>query len=79
MADTENAAERLQRVLAAIRTVNELHDLGDAIYDVRSRYGSDNVDGQPFTGNSWDHPVVTRYNDAVNVLREEGALSSSHT
>lgn len=79
MTQTTDPEARLERVLAAIRTVNEQHDLGDAIYDVRERFGGDPVDGQPFTGSSWEHPTVTRYNDAVTVLRDEGALSSPHT
>jgi hypothetical protein len=74
MPKTENTAERLERILAAIRTVNELHDLGDATYDVREQRGGNDVGGQPFTGNSWEHPDVKRYSDAVTVLREEGAL-----
>lgn len=57
-------------LLAAIRAVNQHHDLGDAVYEVRERHGSD--DG--FTGDSWTHPTVIAYSKAVEDLRDMGAL-----
>jgi hypothetical protein len=63
-----------ERIAEAIRTINKYHDLGDAIYDVRQRYGSDKVNGRPYKGDSWLHPIVTEYNNAVMALREEGVL-----
>lgn len=44
----------------AISALNDLHCLGDAIYDVRRRA----VEGEawgPWEGSSWDHPAVKRY------------------
>lgn len=74
MPKTSNPEERLARIVVALRTVNEIHSLDDAVYDVRERRGGDDVDGQPYIGNSWEHPTVRRYSDAVTILREEGAL-----
>jgi hypothetical protein len=70
-----NAAEKLARISAAIATINRLHPLGDAVYEVRERFGGDPVNGQPYTGNSWEHPIVKEYSDAVVVLQSEGVLS----
>lgn len=57
-----------KKVAAALRTINRLHDLGDAIYNVRDRV----VENDPkFNGNSWDHPTVKEYSDAVQTLRAE--------
>lgn len=59
---------RLARVLDALKIVNALHPLGDAVYAVRDRAASD----PSFTGDStWDHPDVKRYSDAVGVLDDE--------
>lgn len=51
-------------LLAAIREVNELHNIGDAVYDVHERA----FDHEPFDGSSWDHPRVLRYNAACDVI-----------
>jgi hypothetical protein len=63
-----------ERIANAIRTINKYHDLGDAIYDVRNQWGGEPVEGVPYTGDSWEHPIVTEYNDAVMALKEEGVL-----
>jgi len=50
----------------AIKILIEDEFLGDFVYDIRERCLDDE-----FKGNSWDHPRVLRFNDAVNRLREE--------
>lgn len=60
-----------EKLRALIQTVNHYHNLGDAIYDVRSRHGSD--DG--FEGDSWQHPKVIAYGKAVEELASMGALT----
>lgn len=60
----------LERIVAAIRTINRLHNLGDAIYDVRQR--EDNI--VPEGKSSWEGSLVTEYNEAHKALREEGVL-----
>lgn len=67
-------AERGERITAAIAIVDKHHNLGDQVYDVRERHGWDYVDGKPYEGESWQHPTVTAYGDAVETLRREGAL-----
>lgn len=62
---------RLERITTAIRTINEYHNLGDQVYDVRDNHGGD--DG--FTGNSWEHPKVKAYGEAVKTLVDEGVLA----
>lgn len=54
-----------EELLKALHTINEIHGLGDAIYEVR-----EGIDWQaePFSGSSWDHPRVKRYSDAVDVV-----------
>jgi hypothetical protein len=70
-----SAAEKLARISTAIATINRLHPLGDAIYDVRERFGAEDVEGKPYEGNSWHHPKVKEYSDAVGVLKAEGLIS----
>ena len=41
--------------------------LGDKVYDVRSR--ALETDGV-FAGNSWEHPAVTKFSEAVKALEE---------
>lgn len=62
----ENARLRaeLERVLSAIRTVNRLHNLGDAIYTVRENVS----EIPPGCESAWEHPDVKAYSDAVQVL-----------
>jgi hypothetical protein len=50
-------------LLAAIKTVNKYHPLGDAIYSVRDR-----ADMITFEGNSWEHPDVKAYSEAWTVI-----------
>lgn len=73
-ADYEIVDERTARIEKAIATIDRLHSLGDAIYDVRNRHGGDTVDGVPFTGSSWEHPIVGEYSDAVKVLQDEKVI-----
>ncbi len=53
--------------------LNEIHDLGDAIYDVRRRaveseqWGPWPPPDQP-DANSWDHPTVVRYGELVGEI-----------
>jgi hypothetical protein len=52
----------------ALKVVLDDESLEDKVYDVRSRA----VEGDPdFSGNSWDHPRVTRFGEACQVLRGE--------
>lgn len=51
-------------LLAALKVLLA-ESLGDWIYDVRSR-ASESGDG--FEGNSWDHPRVKAFSDAVGVI-----------
>lgn len=67
----EDGSLRLERIEAAIKTINTHHNLGDAVYDVRERHGGDKVKGRQFKGNSWEHPTVKAYSDAVGVLQKE--------
>lgn len=45
--------------------LDEFH-LGDYVYDVRSRAVES---GEPFEGNSWDHPKVLKFAEAVKALQ----------
>ncbi len=51
----------------AIKVLIEEEHLGDFVYNVRERANSDNT----FTGNSWDHPRVKRFSEAVTRLQQE--------
>ena len=62
--------ELVKTRLAAITTINRLHDLGDATYAVRERAAED----PNCPDNSWEHPAVLEYSAAVNVLRQGGLL-----
>jgi hypothetical protein len=68
-------AGHCERIIAAIRTINELNDLGDGVYDVRERFGGDDVGGLPYTDSSWEHPKMKAYGDALAVLRDEGVIA----
>lgn len=46
-------------LLDAVRTVNRIHNLGDAIYTVREREAQ-----------GWDGPQVTEYGNAVNTINK---------
>lgn len=52
-----------QQLLAALVTLNRLHNLGDAVYDVRER-----ADLSNFAGSSWQHPDVVAYGEASAVV-----------
>lgn len=59
---------KLERIIAAIRTINQHNNLGDAVYMVRDHA----VETDPgYTGDSWHHPSVTAYSDAVQTLAQE--------
>jgi hypothetical protein len=61
---------KYNELLEAVRTVDELHNLDDAIYDVRARLLEiEDEEGSTFEGSSWDHPRVLRYSEAVGVIR----------
>lgn len=49
---------------AIVYLLDEFH-LGDSIYAVRSRAVES---GDDFAGNSWDHPAVKKFYDAVMAL-----------
>jgi hypothetical protein len=49
----------------AIKKIHGIHNLGDAIYDVRERVNDAN-DGHK--GSTWDHPDVVAYNKAVETV-----------
>lgn len=51
----------VRRLRALIEIVNEAHNLGDAVYDVREREGL-----------GWDGPQVTAYTSAIAALRASG-------
>ncbi len=53
-------------LLQALLTIDRLQNFGDATYRVRDRA----VENDPnFEGNSWDHPDVQAYSDAVQVVK----------
>ena len=54
-----------EELLAAVREVNRLNNLGDAIYDVRARVETSEI---PVGGSTWDHPDVVAYSSAVEVI-----------
>lgn len=51
-------------LLAALKVLLK-ENLGDWIYDVRARAVED---GDGFEGNSWDHPRVTVFSEAVTTI-----------
>lgn len=65
----------LDRLIAALRVIQQHHNLGDTIYSVRERiYGRD----PEFKGvrrYSWEHPTIVEYSAAVSVV--EKALAAS--
>lgn len=48
----------------AIRVLVEEEHIGDFVYNVRERTYEDTS----YKGNSWDHPRVKRFSDAVTAL-----------
>lgn len=59
---------KVERIVVAIRTINQHHNLGDAIYSVRARA----LEHDPgYKGESWQHPMVSAYNDAVQTVERE--------
>lgn len=53
------AEKDYNELLEAVRTVNRLHNLGDAIYAVRER----ELQG-------WDGPEVTEFGNAVAIVKK---------
>lgn len=70
MTDTE---AKLARVTDAIRTINKLHNLGDACYAVRESEFSMGQQGE-YNCDSWSTPAMKQYGDALDVLKSEGVL-----
>lgn len=66
IAAMRSVRDAVAELIAAIKTINELHPLGDAIYKVRE---SIDWTAEPFDGSSWDHPRVKRYSDAVESVK----------
>jgi hypothetical protein len=64
----EDGSLRLERIEAAIKTINKHHNLGDAVYAVRDKAAESMPDGD---GSTWDHPDVKAYSDAVTALQKE--------
>ena len=48
----------------AIKILVEEEHIGDFVYNVRERA----LDDSNYKGNSWDHPRVKRFSDAVTAL-----------
>lgn len=53
-------------LLEAMKTIDRLNPLGDAIYQVRSRAAES---GDGFEGNTWEHPDVIAYGKAVETVK----------
>lgn len=55
----------LDELMQALGDLHSVHDLEDAVYDVR-----ENIDWElePFDGSSWDHPRVKKYSRAVETI-----------
>lgn len=53
------AGQDYNELLEAVRTVNRIHNLGDAIYAVREREAA-----------GWDGPQVTEYGNAVSTINK---------
>lgn len=51
-------------------------NLGDMVYDIRSRAVES---GEPFEGNSWDHPRVTAFSAAVTTIDKAVKDAESHS
>ena len=49
----------------ALRVLLDVESIEDSVYSVRERAGSD----AEFKGNSWDHPRVKAFSDAIEVLK----------
>lgn len=64
MADGDSDEVALAR--AAAYQLVYIHNLGDYVYNVRERAGDD----AHFEGNSWEHPLVKCFSNAVETLRE---------
>ena len=60
---------RCVEVIEAIKTINKLYPLGDAIYHVREQY----AEAHPELI-SWDLPEVKEFSDAIDVLVKEGVI-----
>ncbi len=55
----------IEEVREAARVLIEEHNLGDFVYDVRSRIDLP----ADYEGSTWDHPKVTSFARAVETLR----------
>ncbi len=54
-------------VQEALKVLLREESIEDFIYNVRERAAGDPA----FKGNTWDHPRITRYNDACQALKAE--------
>ena len=72
--DYEIVDTRADHLAYLIGIVNKYHNLGDATYAVRERFGHDAIDGVPYTGDSWLHPIVTEYSNAAIALSKLGVI-----
>jgi hypothetical protein len=66
--DAVELEAKIGRIEEAVKTINKHHNLGDAVYDVRSHAAESMPDGD---GSTWDHPDVKAYSDAVSALQKE--------
>lgn len=62
-------------LLAALRVLLR-ENLGDWVYDVRSRAAES---GDGYAGNSWDHPRVTEFSEAVQTIAKHVKQASGAT
>lgn len=49
---------------AALKVLVDVESVGDWVYEVRERALADDS----FTGNTWDHPRVKAFSDAVTTI-----------
>jgi len=61
------------RVVEAIRTINRICDLGDAVYQIRESVQSQS-EMNKLGCDSWSTPVMNEYSAALQVLKTEGVL-----
>lgn len=59
---------QLGKIIDAVRVINQHHNLGDAVYNVRESV----ISRDPaYQGDTWHHPIVNAYSDAVKTLGEQ--------
>ena len=55
----------------AIKFLIDEFYLDDQVYAAREMGHGKLYDGEPWKGNSWEHPFVLKFCEAVQVLKEE--------